>query len=390
MGVAVAALARALSESTPSDQEYTFIVNSNTREWLEPHIFGPCRIATVERPATSRMKSALKTLPPVHALLKQAKLKYLTPPRSDGYVESKKFDLVHFLTPAGYITNCPTIYQPHDLQHLHFPQFFSKDEFAYREKSYRALCDQATFICVHTEWCKNDVVTRLKIPAEKIAVIKWGCVLDAPGTASPDKSREICKRLGAPEAFFVYPAVTWPHKNHECVLRALRYIRDTHGEVVNVCFTGRSTDYRAHLDALTEQLDIASQVHFLGFVTPAELQALFAQAIAMIYPSKFEGFGLPILEAFQSSLPVICSRASCLPEVAHDAAIYFDPESPEQLAACIMKILGDEHLRSEAIERGLRVVRNSSFQQVAADFQHLYRLVAEGLSSNPDLNQRRL
>ena len=324
----------------------------------------------------SRLKSKFKDVLPLRAVWRKLRTRFLTPPKSDGYVESQHFDVVHFVTQVGYTTSCPTIYQPHDLQHLHHPEFFSRDDFEYREKSYRVLSDQATFVCVQTEWCKGDVIEKLGIPSDKIAVVKWGCVLEAYEPATPEELEVASQGLDIPPQFFLYPAVTWPHKNHECILRALKQVKDSYGRIVHVCFTGRSTEHRSYLEAVAAELAITEQVHYLGFVTSKELQALFLTATAMVYPSKFEGFGLPILEAFQSSLPVICARASCLPEVAQDAAMYFDPNSADQLAGCMLKMLDEPDVRRDYIRRGDRVLSNSSFKQTAAEFQLLYRKIA--------------
>lgn len=386
VGSAIVALAHALSESEVTDQEYTFIVYSDATAWLEPHIFGPCRLAGVDRPRPSRLKNIFKPVAPLRAIWKRMRTRLLVPPRSDGYVESEHFDVVHFVTQMGYITSCPTIYQPHDLQHLHYPEFFSKEDFDYREKSYRVLCERATFVCVHTEWCKRDVIEKLGIAADKIAVVKWGCVLEAyerPVTEDPEHRNH---RLNVPPQFFLYPAVTWPHKNHQCIIRAVKLLLDKYSRNIHVCFTGQSTEYRSHLEALAEQLDVTAQIHYLGFVTTAELQALLAEAVAMIYPSKFEGFGLPILEAFRFSLPVICARSSCLPEVAQDAAIFFDPDSPEQLASCILDMLDNQVIRRECVLRGHKVLSNSSFKRTAAEFQNLYRRVSEIHGNRPAFN----
>ena len=95
-------------------------------------------------------------------------------PMSDGYVESRQFDVVHFPTQMGYLTGLPTIYQPWDLQHLHHPQFFTPFEFAQRERLYRAFCDQASYVCVQTEWTKQDLISHYPIQADKVVVVCVG------------------------------------------------------------------------------------------------------------------------------------------------------------------------------------------------------------------------
>jgi glycosyltransferase involved in cell wall biosynthesis len=130
------------------------------------------------------------------------------------------------------------------------------------------------------------------------------------------------------------------------------------------------------LDKLAQDLGVAKYVHFLGFVTPVELQAIFRTATAMIYPSVFEGFGLPILEAFQAGLPVLSSNATTLPEVAQDGALYFDPDSPAELSVLMKTIMDRPEVRHDLINNGTRILSEYSFRDTAAAFQALYEKTA--------------
>jgi glycosyltransferase involved in cell wall biosynthesis len=130
------------------------------------------------------------------------------------------------------------------------------------------------------------------------------------------------------------------------------------------------------LDKLAQDLGVFEQTHFLGFLTPEELQAIFSLATAMVFASKFEGFGLPILEAFHARLPVLSSNATTLPEVAGDAALYFDPDSPSELAALMKAILDTPELRPDLIKKGTLVLSQHSINDTATDFHALYERVA--------------
>jgi glycosyltransferase involved in cell wall biosynthesis len=130
------------------------------------------------------------------------------------------------------------------------------------------------------------------------------------------------------------------------------------------------------LDSLAQELGVFGQVHFLGFVAPDELQAIYRVATAMIYASRFEGFGLPLLEAFQAELPVLSSNASVLPEIAQDGALYFDPNSPSELAMLMRSTLQDVEARRQMMEKATLVLSRYSFARTAASFQALYRMTA--------------
>jgi glycosyltransferase involved in cell wall biosynthesis len=376
IGTAVLALAKALSDSKEAAQEYTFIVREDMRNWLAPYVYGPCRLACIPTSRLSHLKAALRPIAPIKFIWHKLRSGVTHVPVSDGYVESQKFDLVHFPTPLAYRTELPSIYQPWDLQHLHYPQFFTANDFDLRERYYRAFCDRASCVCVQAEWTKQDVIKRYGLPVDKVAVIPWGSVFDAYRTPSTEIIRATAEKYGLPNQFFFYPAATWPHKNHEVIFEALHILKSEHGIAPDFYFSGSSQGHQAVLDKLAANLGISSQVHFLGFVTPEELQSVFSAATAMVFASKFEGFGLPILEAFHARLPVISSNATTLPEVAGDAALYFDPDSPTELACLMKAILAAPEMREELIRKGSLVLSRHTIADTAAEFQALYERIA--------------
>lgn len=379
------ALAKALSSSDITNQEYTFVVRESMLGCLAPYVYGSCKLKGIPESKLSAAKAGLRWIAPLRLIWHQYCDQFGYVPVSDGYVESQHFDVVHFPTQVAYLTELPTIYQPHDLQHLHYPQFFSKADFAQRERLYRAFCDRASYICVQAEWTRKDIVDQYKTAEEKVVVIPWGSVFDAYKDPSAEEMAATADKYDLPDCFFFYPAVTWPHKNHEVISRALHILKSEYGIAPHVCFTGQSTAHRRVLDALAKGLDVSGQLHFLGFVTPMELQAIFKSATAMIFPSKFEGFGLPILEAFHAGLPVLASNVTALPEVAQEGALYFDPNAPAELAALMKSILDEPELRQNLIRKGTLVLSRFSFRDTAAKLQALYERTAASSSKNHQL-----
>jgi len=374
LGRAALSLANALSSSTIRDQEYTFFVQEGGSEWLRPHVFGPSRMEIVPAP---RIKARLRALTPLRAVWRRLQARKEIPvPKSNGFFESRKFDAVHFPMQLDRLTSVPSIYQPWDLQHFHYPEFFSKVGSELRNKFHRAFCQQATFVCVQSNWGKADLVDKLGVPPEKVVVIPWGSVFEAYQPVSDEAANAVARKFSLPKQFFFYPAVTFPHKNHETVIRALEILKRERGRSVDVYFSGTSTDFRGQLEKLALGLQMAGQVHYLGFVETDELQALYRKATAMVFASKFEGFGLPIFESFHARLPVISSNATVLPEVAQDGALYFDPGSPAQLAEHMNAVLTDEKLRGSLAEKGANVLSRYSMADTAAGFQGLYERVA--------------
>jgi glycosyltransferase involved in cell wall biosynthesis len=376
IGTAALALAKALSDSGNESQEYTFIIRDSVRDWLAPYIYGPCKLTCIPEPMFSGLKASLRRIPALRLLKKKLRNKLPSIPVSDGHVESGRFDVVHFPAQTAYLTDLPTIYQPHDLQHLHYPQFFPEAEVAQREREFRAFFQQASYICVQTEWTRQDLIRHYDVASEKVVVVPWGSVFEAYNSPSPQEIRAAVDKYRLPPRFFFYPAVTWPHKNHEVILRAIHLLKNELGIHAQLVLTGNSTNFRATLDRLARELGISEQLHFLGFLPPAELQAIFSAAVAMIYPSKFEGFGLPILEAFQARLPVLSSNATTLPEVARNGALFFDPDSSRELSALMKAVLEKPELREDLIDKGTQVLSQYSFANTAASFQKLYSRTA--------------
>ena len=385
MGTAVMALAKSLSESDVVDQEYTFIVCEEMRNWLEPYVYGPCSLKGIPTSKVGTLKSAIRWVGPLRSLWNKWRNRINYLPVSDGYVESQRFDAVHFPTTIAYLTELPNIYQPHDLQHLHYPQFFPETYVALRERETRTFCERASYVCVQAEWTRQDVIDHYKLSAERVVVIPWGSVFEAYENPSPEQIHAAVTRYNLPGQFFFYPAATWQHKNHETIFRALHFLKKEYRISPSVFFTGSQTDYRKLLDKLAQDLGVFEQVHFLGFVSPLDLQAIYSVASALIFPSKFEGFGLPILEAFHANLPVLCSKATVLPEIAKNGALYFDPESPRELAVSMKTILDKPEIRKELIAKGAVALSQYSFRDTAARFQNLYEKTATAEGKRHDM-----
>jgi len=377
---AVEALAYGLSSLQRTDQTYTFIVPEHLVELLRSHISGSCSILSIASPETpSRSYNLARELTRKFKVVRKmadvVRSTQINVPQSDGTVERNVFDLVHFPTQVAYLTNLPSIYQPWDLQHIHYPQFFARRDILIREKQYRAFCDQASIIAVQTEWGKQDLIRHFGIEERKVRVVRWGSVFEASSPVSEEDIQNTQRDLNLPSKFVVFPAATWQHKNHELVIRSLAQSKVAEQQL-HVVFTGAVTEYKKNLLDVAKQLGIQDRVQFVGFVSPKQLKAIFHTAIAMVFPSKFEGLGLPVLEAFHAGLPVICSNATVLPEVVGDAALLFDSDSPEELASLLCRVLESPELRAHMIERGQQMLSSNTIFQTAERFADLYDEIA--------------
>ena len=290
-------------------------------------------------------------------------------PTSDGFLESLRPELVHFATQQAFLTSVPSIYQPHDLQHIHLPEFFTPLQRRNREVTYRRFADEAAMVVVMTTWGRDDLVRNLGMDPKRVAVVPWAPVAGLGGDrvkapAIPD----------LPDRFILYPAQTWAHKNHLRLIEGLAVLRGR-AERIDLVAIGRRNEHYPVIRDRAIELGVADQVHFLGYVEPAVVSALYARATALVFPSLFEGWGLPIVEAFAYGVPVACSNATVLPEVAAEAALLFDPLDVEGIAKAISTVVGDVAVRDELRRRGRARARELSWSRTAATFAALYRKV---------------
>jgi glycosyltransferase involved in cell wall biosynthesis len=151
-----------------------------------------------------------------------------------------------------------------------------------------------------------------------------------------------------------YPAHNWPHKNHIRLLEAFSRAQPDLPSDLRLVLTGGTVGQGVNLSNLVAKMGLESKIRHLGYVTPFQLAALYRGAHALIFPSLFEGFGMPVAEAILSGCPVACSNATSLPEVAGDAAFLFDPHSVENIATAIGEITINEELREDLKHKAIR------------------------------------
>jgi glycosyltransferase involved in cell wall biosynthesis len=369
----VIGLAAALSELQDGDEEYLFLAHPQADEWIRDYLHGPCRLLHSRRGYLNRRSRA-----GVRALIERVPRlgsRFAVRP-SDGTIERVGAEVVHFPIQDAFTTDVPSIYQPHDLQHIHLPELFSGWERSRREAIYRTHCERAALVVSMTSWGRRDFIQSYGLPPQKVTVVPGGSVLrDYPAPTTGDIAR-LRSRLSLPDSFLLYPAQTWPHKNHKRLLEALARIRDQSGATIPLVCPGRHTrDYRA-IHELMRSLGLDRTTSFPGFVSSLELRGLYELATGLVFPSRFEGWGLPVCEAFDAGLPVAASSATGLPDVVGDAGLLFDPDDVAEMASQLHRLWTDEGLRADLRERGGRRAATFSFDHTARLFRAHYRQVA--------------
>lgn len=385
---AVASLVQALGRLGDGPEQYTIVADSTKQyEWLHPLIAANQRLVVRTESGKDRW---LRSVKPAIRFVQNA----FTLPRywpevqiSDGFYESLGCDLIHFPTQNFRVCALPAVYNPIDLQHLHYPQFFDANEIAQRETIYRTGCQLARALIVNSQWIKDDVVREYRVDPGKIHVIA-----EAPSTgASVDPSAELMAALkakyGLHDRFVFYPSATWPHKNHLRLFEALAYLRDERGQRLQLVCTGSSYEpFRPSIEGAIRDLSLASQVAFLGYVSQEELRGLYRLAGCLVLPSLFEANSLPIFEAWLEGTPVACSNATGLPEQVEDAAILFDPHDPVSIANALATVVADPAVHARLRARGHRRLQAFDWERTARAYRSVYRRVAGRASSDADLS----
>ena len=372
-------LASGLSKLTDGDEQYLLWTLQNADEWLRPYVYGPCRI--LPGPADRHKDTAMTWLSEHAPRLRRFyhKVKYSRGRRSmhleksDGTIEKAKVDVMHFTKQGAFLTNVSSIYQPHDLQHLHLPQFFTPWHSMDRELKYRAFCQQARMVVAMSSWGKRDLVQHYGLSPEKVCVIPWAPVTAAYPYPSSSDLEAARKKFRLAGEFAYYPAATWQHKNHLSLLSALAVLREKYGLSIPLICSGQISSFFPNIKKQIRDLRLCDQARFIGFVSPLELQCLYRLCRCVIFPTKFEGFGMPLLEAFLAGAPTACSNVTCLPELAADAALLFDPDKPDQIADAIRRLWTDGALRAVLADRGLENVSRFSWERTARIFRAHYR-----------------
>jgi glycosyltransferase involved in cell wall biosynthesis len=368
----VIGIAGALSKLTDGDEEYLFLTHPEHDDWIRQHLGGPCRVLHPRRSYLNRRSRAVAR--GLAERLPRSGARFAVRP-SDGTVERAEVDVVHFPFQDAFITELPTIYQPHDLQHLHLPKLFSSWERSRREVIYRTHCERAALVVAMTSWGRRDFVESYGLAPERVTVVPGGSVLreyPAPSEADLDRLRA---RFSLPTSFLLYPAQTWPHKNHERLLESLARIRDQHGVTIPLVCPGKQTRHHRRIRELVDELGLADSASFPGFVSSLELRGLYELATALVFPSRFEGWGLPVCEAFDAGLAVASSNATGLPDVVGDAGLLFDPDDVDEMARQLHRLWSDGELRESLSERGRKRAAEFSFDHTARLFRAHYRQV---------------
>lgn len=236
----------------------------------------------------------------------------------------------------------------------------------------REVVARARHLIVPSNYLKQELMRTCVVADEKISVVPLGVELDAPAP-SPAERSELERMIAKSGPVLLAVGTLERRKNLTNIARSLRLL-PRQVRVVQVGGVGYGAE---EILRTIEAAGVGERILRLGYCSPALMRVLYHLATALLFPSLEETFGMPVLEAMAASLPVITSRVSALPEVAGDAALFVDPESPEEIAAAVRRLLADEGLRAELIRRGRERAREFPWSRTAQQTLAVYRRVVE-------------
>ncbi|UOQ70034.1 glycosyltransferase family 4 protein [Hymenobacter cellulosilyticus] len=277
-----------------------------------------------------------------------------------------KFDVFHpTLTDDPYflpeIQDKPLVITIHDMIPVLFGEQYPLTDLPLMSR----IAQRANQIIAVSEHTRADILRLLPVSPDRVTVVPHGYT---PAIAGP---------ATLPEGYLLYVGTRQGYKNFDCLLQALaQLVRQPGQRSLRLVCAGGGWATEAEQDRL-QVLGLTANVQFAGLVSEAELASLYRGAAAFVFPSCYEGFGFPILEAFAQHCPVVLSNASCFPETAQDAALYFDPQQPADLAQQLLLLLREPHLRRQLTQLGSLRLRDFTWGQTAALTHEVYRAAQE-------------
>lgn len=296
-----------------------------------------------------------------------------------------KIDLYHGLSHEIPIsihkTGIKSVVTIHDLIHERYPGQYNAIDVKIYSKKFRYACTHADKVIAISKQTKKDIIEFYKTPAERIVVCYQSCNPAFGKFVNEEEKTRVRKQYNLPDQFFLYVGSIIERKNLLNICKAIFLLRNELD--IPLIVIGDGGKYKQQVKDYVKQNGLEDKIIFLSdnpsakssqsFQSAIDFPAIYQSAIAMIYPSFFEGFGIPVLEALRSKLPVITSNVSCLPEAGGDAAYYVNPASSAEIAAGMKKIYTDKQFADSMIEKGWQHAQNFTSQKSAEAVMNVYK-----------------
>lgn len=257
----------------------------------------------------------------------------------------------------------------HDLIFLRFPKYYSFFDRKIHFWKFKKATEQADLIIAISEQTKRDIIQFLKVPEEKIRVIYQGCHHVFKENQTDEFLKLTREKYNLRERFILNVGTIEERKNLLNIVKAIR------GTEIPLVVIGKKTKYYNKVKKYLVKNKLENQVQFLENVSMEELAAIYKLADIFVYPSIFEGFGIPVIESLFSGTPVITSNISCLPEAGGDSSLYINPQNVEDITAKILFLWNNEAERNRRAEKGFEFVQKFNDQNIATNLMNAYQSI---------------
>jgi glycosyltransferase involved in cell wall biosynthesis len=266
-------------------------------------------------------------------------------------------------------TGIKTVVSIHDLIFLRYPEYYKSFDRAIYRRKFKRACEKADKIVAISECTKRDIVSFFLISEEKINVIYQSCHPVFKEKVPEEKKQIVVEKYSLPSRFLLYVGSIESRKNLLLAVKALKQLP----EDIHLVAIGKSTPYQSKVEAYAQKSGLESRLHIKNAFPFEDLPAVYQLSELFIYPSFFEGFGIPIVEALMSEIPVIAATGSCLEEAGGPDSIYINPDDDTELAQKITAVLNDKTLAQKMIESGKKYAKRFSDKEIASEMMAVYQ-----------------
>ncbi|MGD9347096.1 MAG: glycosyltransferase family 1 protein [Candidatus Aminicenantes bacterium] len=283
-----------------------------------------------------------------------------------------KLDLVHSPTPLILPSRGKQIVTVYDLCFLEYPHLSDDESRRIFSSGIEHSLQKADAIFTISNFSASQILKRFSVLKDKIHVTHLGIDQTFWRDFSEEETARIASKFNLPESFLLFVGAQEPRKNIGHLIEALRIVHDRLRRIPLV-LVGKGGRDSAYLSDKIHTCNLEQWVHMTGYLDDLELRSVYRLASAFVFPSLCEGFGLPLLEAMACGTPVIASRVAAIPEICQEAALFFDPEQPEDMAEKILSVLEDQDLREDLVGRGEKRILDFSWESTAQQTLSIYR-----------------
>jgi glycosyltransferase involved in cell wall biosynthesis len=288
-------------------------------------------------------------------------------------------DLLHVQYTAPPFAPCPIVCTIHDLSFEHLPETFTRRGRAQLRLTVRRTARRAAQILTLSEFSRRDIIETYAIDPERVKVTPAAAPAGFAPVENETKLKDIRERYGIKPNYLLSLGSIQPRKNLARLIEAYASLRTRdEANFPQLVIAGKSGWLDADIYRAARQENPGESIKFIGYVPDDDLPALYSGAICFVYPSFFEGFGLPVLEAMQCGTPVIAGNRTSIPEVAGEAALLFDPFDSAALSAAIEKVIDNSDFRADLRVKGLERARKFSWTTTAKSTLQAYKQVLRG------------